>query len=269
MKNAISRRSVLRFACGCAGGAVLADDFSISIAAPRLTRACLLTSDGLKVYRVQGQSLTSVGDVVFDQRRALKTTGNLEIDRQLNRAIKVAAGILGVNPAFGFFDPDRFIGDDEMEATTAFAIGLNLVPGTSGTVAFGMTRFRSELYGYDDTGTSVMSIIAHEFGHVVQTDRRYQNSIDYGNPNSVEINADFLAGYYLGVRKLSVPSLQFDKAEQMFARTGNPRPDRRHGNAQERVDAARAGFQIGFIERRSLDDAVRAGLDYIGYRAGR
>src|SRR5438067_1705240 len=123
--------------------------------------------------------LYAVGDYVFDQRRALRTTGNLEIDRQLNPAIKEVARILEVNPAFGFFESDRFSGEDEFEAMNAFAKGVNLIPGTRGTVAFGLTRFRIELYGYDESGTTVMSLIAHEFGHVVQTDHGYQNEINY------------------------------------------------------------------------------------------
>jgi hypothetical protein len=265
MLGAISRRGALRFACSCACAPLLSTSVQ-SIAAPRarLSRACLLTSAGRTVYRSRGFGAVSVGDV-FLKRRDTKSTGDPEIDFQLNRAIKIAAGILNVNPAFSFFDPDRFLGDDEYQWMNAYADGTTYVSGTRGTVAFGLTNFRSELYGYDDTGTTVMTIIAHEFGHIVQSNWGYQNAIDYGNPCGVEINADFLSGYYLGIRKLSVPSLQFEKAEQWFVRAGNPAPDRRHGNSAERLRAAQAGYRVG-IEDNSLEEAVRAGWDYFGFR---
>jgi hypothetical protein len=112
---------------------------------------------------------------------------------------------------------------------------------------------------------TVMTIVAHEFGHIVQSDRGYQTAIDYGVPNKVEINADFLAGYYLGVRKVSVPSVRFEIAKEFLARTGTNRPVRRHGNAEERVAAGEAGFRIGYVERKPLEDAVQASLRYIGH----
>src|SRR5437763_4110117 len=114
-----------------------------------------------------------------------------------------------------------------------------------------------------------MSLIAHEFGYVVQTDHGYQNEINYGIPNNVELNGDFLAGYYLGIRKLSIPSLQFEKGEDFFSRIGTSAPVRLHGNPEERVSAVRAGFRVGYIDRASIADAVRAGFEYIGYRPER
>jgi hypothetical protein len=151
MDEILSRRRLLRLACccGCAGYAGVPSE---TVATTKLTKACLLTEQGFKVYRSQGYAVHSLGENVFDQRRATKTTGRPDIDRELHRSIQTAAAILKVNPAFGFFEPDRFLGEDELEATNAFAWGRTLVPGTSGTVAFGMSRFRTELYGYDESG---------------------------------------------------------------------------------------------------------------------
>jgi hypothetical protein len=101
-------------------------------------------------------------------RRTYRTLGDPDTDEQLDRAIKVAARILSVNPAFTFFEPDRFIGESELEGMQAFAKSANVLPGTRGLVGFGIGRFRTELYGYDQTGTTVMGIVAHEFGHIVQ-----------------------------------------------------------------------------------------------------
>jgi len=139
------------------------------------------------------------------------------------------------------------------------------IPGTSGLVGFGATLFRNELFGYDETGTTVMSIVAHEFGHVLQASRGYLHNLPV---LKCEINADFLAGYYLGKRKLRVTSVSLEIAQGLFARLGrlsDGNPNRTHGDTNERVNAVRAGFHAGFNERASLDAAVEAGWRHVGY----
>jgi hypothetical protein len=226
----------------------------------------MLTNDGVKHYRAHGETLYAVADDVFTRNGHFRKTGNANIDSELDRAVKIAATILAVNPAFGFIDPDKFV-PHEKDGMNAFASTRDAgIPGTRGMVAFGMTRFRTELYGYDESGTTVMSIIAHEFGHVLQNDRGYllaMPTLQY------EINADFLSGYYLGARKLRVTSLAFDRAVGLFerlGRSGNGDPNRDHGDSRERVAAAEAGFRAGYEQKLLLDDAIRAGWEYVEYR---
>jgi hypothetical protein len=79
-----------------------------------------------------------------------------------------------------------------------------------------------------------------------------------------EINADFLAGFYLGVRKLALPSLNFDLALDLFKRlgaAGEDNPTRTHGNSKERMNAAEAGFTAGFLQRRTL---AERNSDWVG-----
>jgi hypothetical protein len=109
-----------------------------------------------------------------------------------------------------------------------------------------------------------MTIIAHEFGHIVQY--KYRQELQVGYPRKSEINADFWAGYFLGTRKLALPSLRFERAGDMlirFGRRANGNPKRSHGNEQERLDAAEAGFRAAFVERRSFAQAMAAGLEYV------
>jgi hypothetical protein len=203
---------------------------------------------------------------MFTKNGYFRNTGDPDVDRQLDRAIKIAANILQVRPAFGFIDPDKF-SDRQLDGMNAFASTRDAdIPGTRGIVAFGMTKFRSELHGYDESGTTVMAIIAHEFGHILQNYRGYLASI---RTLQCEINADFLSGYYLGVRKHQVSSVSFEKAAELFNRLGRAEsgnPNRTHGDPNERVSAAAAGFKAGFSQNMNLEDAVRAGLAYIGYR---
>jgi hypothetical protein len=234
----------------------------------RIARGCFLTSAGFEAYRAQGRRAISIQNLLFDGSKGALgwTTGRPDIDRELDSAIKIAARILEVTPAFTFYDVDRLQGHNPAESLNAFASQQNVVPGTRGVVGFGDTLFRSELYGHDESGTSVMCVIAHEFGHVLQSYLGYLNAI---SGLQCENNADFLAGYYLGVRKQTVRSLNFQVAADLFARIGRPgngNPSRDHGNSQERVEASEAGFRAGSNQKNTLKDAVRAGWELVGYK---
>jgi hypothetical protein len=260
-----SRRDFLRTLCGFSCVGVLGSE--PSVAQTPLSRGCWLTSEGMERYRAQGHSLHALADGAFTRNGHFRKSGNPDIDVELDKAVKVAAEILDVNPAFGFFDPDKFA-SNEREGMNAFAYHRNAekLPGTRGIVGFGLGRFRTELYGHDESGTTVMAIIAHEFGHVLQNDRGYRLAI---TTLQCEINADFLSGYYLACRKLRVPSVAFERAAVLFerlGRAGNGDPNRSHGDSRERVAAAEAGFRAGYDQRMSLTEAVMAGWDYIGYR---
>lgn len=259
-----SRRNILQALCGLS---CLFMGCGATVAEPPLADGCWLTSEGMERYRRQGHSLHALTDGAFTRSGHFRKTGNPDIDVELDKAVKIAAEILDVNPAFGFFDPDKFA-VDERKGMNAFAYPRNAenLPGTRGIVTFGMGRFRTELYGYDGSGTTVMAIIAHEFGHVLQYDRGYRLAI---TKLQCENNADFLAGYYLARRKLVVPSVAFDRAASLFERLGraaNGDPARTHGDSRERVAAAEAGFRAGYDYRMGLADAVKAGWDHIEYR---
>ena len=138
--------------------------------------------------------------------------------------------------------------------------------GTQGTIAFGWDLFRKEFYEYDNSGSTIVAIAAHEFAHILQFKRGYFEKLNTGTPRKSEINADYLAGYYLGQRKRANPSLKFGKTGEMFVRFGRHAENKRnrtHGNSKERLEAAEAGFRLAYIERRFLDDAVKASLEYV------
>ena len=88
-----------------------------------------------------------------------------------------------------------------------------------------------------------------------------------GGIRKSEINADFLAGYFLGSRKLARKSLSFKAAGDLFDRLGSlaeGNPTRTHGNRAERLDAAEAGFRVAYVDRRDFQYAIKSGLEYVG-----
>ena len=258
---------------GCCGAAASAavGRAKAATAEPRLFQGCLLTPEGYRQYRAQRESVHLISEGLMSRNRHWHTTGDPALDRDLDRALAKVADLFGVNPAFGFYDPSRLrnpVGF-EQNGMNAFASDENTdIPGTRGTVGFGWDLFHREFYEFDPTGLTVMGIVAHEFAHVLQQDRRLLPALRTGTPLKSEMHADYLAGYFLGARKRQIPSLQFRKAGELFMRMGEPGngdPNRDHGNSLERLDAAEAGFRIAYVENKPLDDAVRAGLEYVSF----
>jgi hypothetical protein len=115
----------------------------------------------------------------------------------------MVADFFGVNPAFGFYDPARLQNpiSVEREPLNAFFYPEDTdIPGSKGTVGFGWYLFQREFYQYDNTGLTVITIVAHEFAHVLQFNRGYLPALRVGFPLKSELHADFLAGYFLGTR---------------------------------------------------------------------
>lgn len=231
---------------------------------------CLISSPTFQQYKQLSQPVNSPYDSLFARDKYLHTTGDPAIDHDLDRAMAVVADLMAIRPAFGFynvsgpFDPKN----SDTWSMNAWATQEDSdIPNTHGTVCFSNDLFRKEFYEIDRTGVSIIAIIAHEFGHIVQGNRGYLNRIRRGYPLGTEINADFLSGYFLGTRKARNPSLSFEKAGELFIRLGKGvegNPYRTHGDSKERLAAAEAGFRAAYVRKKSFDDAVAEGLEYVG-----
>jgi hypothetical protein len=177
-----------------------------------------------------------------------------------------------VTPAFGFYDPSMFNVQINLEAVPfgAWATPLSTdIADTKGTVCFGVDLFRQEFYENDTTGTTVITIIAHEFAHIAQFDRGYFATLNVGDSLKREINADYLAGYFLGTRMSENPRLEFKRAGEYLIRHGklqDGNANRTHGNSKERLDAAETGFRLAYLQKKTFEEAWEAGLQYIGVK---
>lgn len=265
----VNRRKFLAVAC-CATCAALGKATSVSSAQHDGNfGGCFLSPAQISAAKITEESAYPTADGLFSRDKHIRTTGDAVIDHDLDRAMTLAASVFKVKPSFGFYDPSKVAnpGDPDRMIMNAWASPENTdLPGTKGTVGFGFDLFRSELK-IDPSGSTIMAIIAHEFAHILQGDRGQLVRLRTGAPRKSEINADFLAGYFLGTRKLQNQSLSFRKTGELFIRLGEhvgDRPDRTHGNAVERINAAEAGFRTAYLDRKSLDEAVTRGLEYVG-----
>lgn len=234
-----------------------------------LFEGCCISPAGFDDFKKKKQPMSSaLGSSLFARDRHLRTTNDPYIDRELDRAMVIVADLMQVRPAFGFYEPGSLIKPDELEnwKLNAWASPRDTdIAGTKGTVCFATDLFRQEFYENDRTGTTVITIIAHEFAHIAQLYRGYFDKLKIGSPHKREINADYLTGYFLGTRMSQNPKLEFKKAGEYFVHHGEDgRANRTHGNSKERLDAAEAGFRLAYLQKKTFEEAWPASLEYVG-----
>lgn len=256
-----SRRDVLAGGLSAAGLSALGCGHAHADTA----QGCLISNSQFAAVR---QTATAFGNArldIFDKSQHLRTTGNASLDRALDASIKRLSDLFGQVPAFGFYreedHPD--IGGMNAFATT---VGTD-IPGTWGTVGFGALLFDREMNRHDRTGSTVVAIVAHEFAHIWAMRTGAIQKINEGQPTvkRSELHADYLAGFFLGVRKRAAPSLSLQSAGDLFYRLGdyNTHTKSHHGTPDERVAAAEQGFKVAYVEQRNAQYAFQAGMEYV------
>jgi hypothetical protein len=182
-----------------------------------------------------------------------------DFDRALAETLVRISDCLNVTPSFAYFD-DR-------DSPNAFALREKRVPGTDGTVLFGQRLLKQLMADPEAGDAAVAGICAHEFGHVLQWKVGVDEILLDGQPTvkRVELHADFLAGYFAGVRKLQQSSFnaavialtQFNAGDNML------KHPKHHGTAKERGDAIVKGYQTGHDDKKSLLDALSIGEKFV------
>ena len=183
-------------------------------------------------------------------------------DKSLNKAIGTTltriSGLFDVYPGFGFYEDE--------EEPNAFATPKTVIQGTKGTVAFGYTLLRNSLRT-NPSGISIMGIIAHEFGHIVQYEQGIENRLKKGQSTVrlSELHADFLAGFYAGRRKLNFSDMDTDGLGDTFLGIGdfNYKNPQHHGTPQERIAALTEGFKLGKRMEYNILDVVNKGIEVV------
>lgn len=177
--------------------------------------------------------------------------------KDLGLALVRLSKFFNVRPAFGFYSDNN--------ASASESIDEN-VPGTWGTVLVGRPLLANEL-NKDSTGMTVLAVLAHEFGHIVQFTYNIKNAILANQPSKkrLELHADILAGYYFGCRKRETPTLSVYSAGAIFDRLGDSdfTSPEHHGTNAERRKASQFGFDRGHQSQILLSQMVSEGMSYV------
>ncbi|WP_448698142.1 hypothetical protein ACFGVR_15075 [Mucilaginibacter sp. AW1-3] len=125
-----------------------------------------------------------------------------------------------------------------------------------GIVAFGQNMLQQRLWNRNKGEAAIAGILAHEYGHVLQIKKGLSTS----NSKKRELQADFLAGYFMGNHNYPQSSIQAFGADLASLGDYEFGSEDHHGTPAERLNAMLAGYGHG---SESADAAYSAGLSYV------
>jgi hypothetical protein len=229
-------------------------------ARPRCRRGygCMLDAAEAEPFLATATAARAFDGAQHDARETLFTSsGNRDLDRALARILSQVTDAFGVLPGFCFYD--------DYDGENAFATNAVRMERADGTVLYGKRYLRTCLSAQESPEAVISATCAHEFGHIVQYKYSLDGRLKRGQQSvkRLELNADFLAGYFAGTRKLQKP----DYPAAVFAANRYARGDlgtgtQHHGTPQERAAAVVHGFETAYRERRTFAEAIEIGMNY-------
>lgn len=182
-------------------------------------------------------------------------SGNSSLDHALVQSLARLSNLLEVLPGFAYYD--------DSSAPNAKATSAQLLDRTDGTVLFGLSLLQECLARPSNGDASIVAICAHEYGHILS----YKNDMigtlspsgsgDQGVFRSEQF-ADYIAGYYAGVRKRenpAYPAVAFATTQRSFG--GGD-----HGSGRQRGEAVEAGFLAAYQRNLAPQVAFQNGLQF-------
>lgn len=248
----LSRRSVILGLTGCTCCGSLAHGASSMQATPG---GCGVPAPDIPLYEPRVLPPESLDP---DSRRfAQAFTAGPNIADARTKAINRLSQTFRITPPFDFYNDAGAPNAKAYRPTSSFP---------QGKVVFGLGLYE-RLMQQDASGASVLAVLAHEFGHIAFFLSSDEARVMSGRRTvkRSELHADFLAGYYLGLRKRDTPQVSLRKAGILIWSLGDDQYDDRnhHGTRDERNLAAEAGFVVGFKQNADFSQAFSAATDYI------
>jgi hypothetical protein len=186
-------------------------------------------------------------------------SGDREFDLALAQTLASISDLFQVTPGFAYYD--------DYDGLNAFATQRARLNGAYGTVLFGQGMLKRLRSGRENPDVSVAAVCAHEFGHILQFKHRLTERLNAGQSTTkrAELQADFFAGYFAGVRKRqkpTFPAAEFAVTVYYFGDNNITKPSH-HGTPDERAAALSNGFQSSFRDNRSLSEVIDISLRYV------
>lgn len=259
----LDRRAVLGGISCCLSCAALARpttarEVQSKVSNLKKIKGCFVESNNAALVQGANLSTGSNSHLPAEVSTMMRSTGDKDLDRSFDRALQRLAETFDVWPKVGFYD--------DGDAPNALAMRYNVGGTHEFAVVFGRNYFKKQME-YDPSGISLLQTAAHEFAHVwVYKDDLFE-AIRGGQPTvkRIEMHADCLAGYYLGIRKRDNPQASFWAAGIGRWQSGDTqfRNMHHHGTPDERLAAAEHGFKLGFLENRTPKQAFASATAYV------
>jgi Putative neutral zinc metallopeptidase len=186
-------------------------------------------------------------------------SGDADFDLALAQTLAKLSDALKILPGFAYYD--------DYDGLNAYATPRSRLARVDGTVLMGIKLLQRLRGGLEAPEVAVAAVAAHEFGHILQFQRGLIDKVNAGQPNvrRSELQADFFAGYFAGLRKRERPS--FPAAVVAMTQFGfgdnNPASKSHHGTGQERGTAVVRGFEASFRDGKNLNDAIQESTSYV------
>lgn len=186
-------------------------------------------------------------------------SGDKDFDLALAQTLAKISATLGVLPGFAYYD--------DYDGKNAYATPMVRLNNADGTVLFGQRMLGLLLSGGESPEVSVAAVCAHEFGHILQYKRGLHHIVGAGQPTvkRIELQADFFAGYFAGIRKRdrpNFPAAVFATTQYSFGDNMINHPSH-HGTHEERGAAIVKGFEVAFSLKRNLSEAIQISTNYV------
>ena len=187
----------------------------------------------------------------------LNSSGDLRFDHLLGIMLVDLSKHFAVRPSFNLFDDGN--------SPNAFAQQGNN-PNDHGIVLLGENMLNHAMRQENDL--FIMGICAHEFGHIVQYRSGYYEQLARGNRTKklTELHADFLSGYYIGIRNSNYSSRELYSLGQTWETLGDSAytSHEHHGTPDERLAAIEAGFRFAHERPEfNINGANEVGARYL------
>lgn len=196
---------------------------------------------------------------ITGQEPIVSKSGDKDFDFALAQTLARISEVFNVLPGFAYYE--------DVEAQNAYATAVVKLKNADGTVLFGQNLLRTVLAGKESPDVAVAAVCAHEFGHILQFKYGLDKVVSEGQKTvkRVELQADYLAGYFAGVRKRERPSFpaavfamtQFNNGDQQVTHQGH------HGTPDERAQAVGQGFEASFSLNLTISAALQASTRYV------
>ncbi|HXV26588.1 MAG TPA: hypothetical protein VD862_00955 [Candidatus Paceibacterota bacterium] len=181
--------------------------------------------------RAQGCSLSGAAMGGGGGIQLIWPSGNRMLDESFQAEGMLMVRVFGLSPRMFFFD------DGNAPNAMATSQVVNQM-GPHGTLLIGLSLVQSELADNHGEAFSLVAILAHEFAHLLQFSQRVQA------PTPVmELQADFIAGWYLGFKSRFMYMDVQDAFRAFFSRGDYEfNSPNHHGTPEQRLAAIQSGF---------------------------
>lgn len=218
---------------------------------------CVLTESESEALYPSGTA-TASARTVSGRDTIIARSGNADFDRALAETLVKLSTALQVSPGFAYYD--------DSGAHNAYATRLVRLNGADGTVLFGQGFLRELMRGRESPEVAVATVCAHEFGHILQFKHNLMARVRGKDPTvkRAELQADFFAGYFSGLRKKERPSYPaaVGALTQYNVGDNHVRSPQHHGTKQERGAAFVRGYEVAYSENKPLGEAIQISINY-------